>query len=247
MFRVSARYYDAIYSAMGKDYEAEARRVSELVRQHARSGGNGLLDVACGTGSHLMYLRNEFKVEGLDIDRRMLEVAAGKVPGIPLHKADMSSFHLPRMLDAVVCLFSSIAYAGTFGRMKRAVANMARHANPGGIVVVEPWFYPEVFLPEGVHAVFIDQPDLKLARMNRNCVRDGVSVLEFHYLIATPDTVRRLKETHRLTLFTHEQYIEALMAANLEVTHDPQGLDGRGLFIGSKPIIQETHARLTTR
>jgi SAM-dependent methyltransferase len=247
MFRVSARYYDAIYSARGKDYEAEARRVSELVRQHVRSGGNSILDVACGTGTHLVYLRKEFQVEGLDIDGRMLEVAAEKLPGIPLHKADMATFRLPGLFDAVVCLFSSIAYTGTFGRMKRTVANMARHAKSGGIVIVEPWFYPEVFSPEGVHAVFVDQPDLKVARMNKNSVRDGVSVLEFHYLIATPEAVRRFKETHRLTLFRHEQYVEALMAANLEVTHDPEGLDGRGLFIGSNRIIQEENGWLTAR
>jgi SAM-dependent methyltransferase len=230
----SARYYDAIYAARGKDYEAEARRVSGLVHEHGRSNGNRLLDVACGTGGHLGFFKDEFQVEGLDLDRRMLEIARKGLPGIPLHHADMADFHLASTFDAVVCLFSSIAYCDTYRKMQRAVSTMAGHAKPGGLVIIEPWFYPGGFSRLGVHAVFVDQPELKIARMNRNSVRNGVSILNFHYPVATPGRVHRFRETHRLGLFTHEKHCAALQAAQLEVVHDAHGLDGRGLFIGIK-------------
>ncbi len=47
-----AELYDQFYEARGKDYAAEASAVTDLVRSrypHADS----VLDVACGTGSHL--------------------------------------------------------------------------------------------------------------------------------------------------------------------------------------------------
>ncbi|MER3479976.1 MAG: hypothetical protein C4327_05670 [Meiothermus sp.] len=60
------------------------------------------------------------------------------------------------------------------------------------------------------------------------------SVLEFHYRIATPQGVESFTEELRLYLFTPEEYLGAFQAAGLEVEHDPQGLIGRGLYIGKR-------------
>ena len=65
MYAGVARYYDKIYSF--KDYAAEAGRLTDVIRSHLHTGGKRLLDVACGTGRHLEYLREQFDVEGLDI------------------------------------------------------------------------------------------------------------------------------------------------------------------------------------
>src|SRR2546428_12354641 len=49
-------YYDLLYR--DKDYAAEARFVAELVRRHGGRppAGVELLDLACGTGRHLIEL-----------------------------------------------------------------------------------------------------------------------------------------------------------------------------------------------
>jgi len=52
MYARSARYYDAIYSF--KDYAAEAAAVSARILAH-RPDAATLLDVACGTGAHLVH------------------------------------------------------------------------------------------------------------------------------------------------------------------------------------------------
>ena len=64
MFSLSAHLYDAIYLSRGKDYEADALSVHELAKENLRSGGNSLLDVACGTGIHLSYLKNFLTARG---------------------------------------------------------------------------------------------------------------------------------------------------------------------------------------
>jgi SAM-dependent methyltransferase len=234
VFTHSADLYDTIYGF--KDYAAEAQRVHEVIEARRRPGAPAtLLDVACGTGKHLEQLARWYGVEGLDLDPNLLAVAAGRLPGVSLHAGDMTGFDLGRTFGAVVTLFSSIGYVKTEARLRRAVARLAAHLAPGGVLVVEPWFLPGAYVTGRPHALFIDRPDLKLVRMNASAVEGQLSVLEFHYLLATADGVSHFSERHELALFSAAQYAGAFAAAGLEVEHDPQGLTGRGLFVGTWP------------
>lgn len=233
MFTKTAEFYDAIYS--WKDYAKESQVLLDFIARHKRSQGSTMLDVACGTGGHLTFLKDAFSVEGLDLDDNMLAIARAKHPGVQFHHGDMIHFDLGRSFDAVVCLFSSIGYVKRLAGLKRAVANMARHVTPGGVLVIEPWLTPEKI--EGgnrppVHSLFVDRPELKIARLNETAIENGIYRSNFHYLIGHHGQIHYLRERHELGMFTHEQYLAAFQEAGLEVHYDAQGLMGRGLYIG---------------
>jgi ubiquinone/menaquinone biosynthesis C-methylase UbiE len=226
--------YDAIYRARGKDYAAEAERICTLVQQHKGSQGNTLLDVACGTGNHIAYLREKFDVEGLDNSQEMLEAARAKFPGCQFHHADMVDFDLGRRFDVITCLFSAIGYVQTHTRLFSALKTFARHLQPGGMTIIEPWFEPGVLESGKIHATFVDEPELKIARMNVSRVEGNLSYLDFRYLLGTPKGIEDFSETHVLGVFTSDQYLQAFREAGLRTLHDEAGLDGRGLYIGVK-------------
>ncbi len=230
MFSRSADLYDALYATF-KDYEAEAARLRELIAEGVPRAAT-LLDVACGTGKHLELLREDFEVTGLDLDPELLGIARERLAGVDLHEGDMTGFDLGRRFDVVLCLFSSIGYVRKDERLRAAIAAMARHLEPGGLLVVEPWLAPEAWREGHVAMLVLDEPELKVVRMNR-ADRDGdVSVIDFHYLIGTPERVNHFTERHELGLFTDGQYRDAFAAAGLVVEHDPEGLMGRGLYLG---------------
>ncbi len=233
MFNRSAALYDAIYSF--KNYEEEAARIHALIQEHKRSPGDTLLDVACGTGKHLGFLSRHYRVEGLDLDPGLLEVARRENPDLVFHQGDMTSFELGRQFDVVTCLFSSIGYAKTLAKMRQTIKTLSRHLRPGGVLLVEPWFTPEEYRPGMLGAHFVDEPELKIARMSISEVIGGVSVLDFHYLVGTPQGVEHFTERHELGLFTREEHLQALADAGLEAIYDPEGLMGRGLYIAVHP------------
>jgi ubiquinone/menaquinone biosynthesis C-methylase UbiE len=232
VFTKTAQFYDKVYAF--KDYSAEAERLTAIIREHLRSSGNRLLDVACGTGKHVEHLKAHFEVEGLDINAELLEVARQHNPGVPFHQGDMIDFDLDRRFDVVTCLFSSIGYAKTLDNVKRAVACMARHLVDGGVLVVEPWFTPGDWHAPSVHALLIDEPELKIARVNTSFQEDRLSYFDLHYLVGTPEGTEYFVERHELGLFEIDEMRAALEEAGLKVTHDAEGLTGRGLFIGCK-------------
>jgi SAM-dependent methyltransferase len=235
MFTKSEAFYDAIYS--WKQYEREAAQVRDIIKSRKRSDGNALLDVACGTGGHIAYLRDEFAVEGLDLDPKMLEIARTRHPGIAFHHGDMVDFDLGRPFDAVICLFSSIGYVKTAARLRQAIATMARHLCPGGVLVVEPYFSPTTWKQDRMPgANQAEQPDLKLVRMMVSSREGTVAKFDLHYLVGTPAGVEYFTEQHELGLFTVEEYRAAFAAAGLDVVHDEHGLIGRGLYTGARAI-----------
>ena len=228
MFSRSARIYDAIYASV-RDYPREAAALDRLI-QERRPGARTLLDVACGTGAHLEHLK-DYELEGLDLDPEMLAVARERLPDVVFHEGDMVGFDLDRRFDAVVCMFSSIGYVRTEKRLRSAIASMGRHLEPGGVLVVEPWLSPADWLDRHIGAVFVDEPELKIARMNASQREGNVSIIEFEYLVGTPDGIERFTETHELGLLTVEEHLGAFRAAGLEADHDPEGPMGRGLYV----------------
>ena len=233
MFTKSENYYDAIYETM-KDYSKESRQLRRLIKRHKRSKGNALLDVACGTGQHLPFLRKSFKVQGLDVDAKMLAIARERNPGITFHWANMVDFDLPDKFDVITCLFSSIGYVKTLSRFRSAIRSMAKHLKPGGVLIVEPWLTPQAFKRGHVGAVFVNQPKLKIARINIVKLHGRVSIMTFHYLIGTPKGIMYFTEPHILGLFTRDEYLGAFRDCGLKVAYYSKGLMGRGLYVGMK-------------
>ena len=232
MFHKSARFYDAIYSF--KDYAAEAATIHAAIQSHVPEA-RSVLDVACGTGLHMQHLAEHYEIEGLDLDPGLLEIARERLPGIRLHEGDMVGFDLGRTFDAVICLFSSIGYTQTIDAMRTAMQTMARHVTPGGILMVEGWLTPDQFETGHLGAVFVDEADLKIARINTTERNGSLSMLRLHYLVGTPEGVESFEERHELGLFTNEEYEDAMTAAGLDVHVDEEGLEGRGLFVGVRP------------
>jgi dTDP-3-amino-3,4,6-trideoxy-alpha-D-glucopyranose N,N-dimethyltransferase len=233
MYNQLADYYDEIYHF--KNYQKEAEKIEGLIQQHKRSSGNHLLDVACGTGNHISYLKGLYNVEGLDSSPEMLRIARKKHPDVTFHRGEMTSFKLKNRFDVVTCLFSAIGHVKTKTRMRRAIRNMASHLQPGGLMILEPWITPSNFRTGRVGWDFVDKPNLKIARINISKVRGSISAFEYHYLIGTPSGIQHVVDRVSEGLWTHEEHLEAFHDAGLKVSFDKEGLMGRGLYLGVKP------------
>ncbi len=236
MFTKTAQYYDRLYQF--KNYLAESNTLRGFIAQHKQPNApNTLLDVACGTGGHMIHLCGDFTCEGLDLDADLLAIAREKLPNSLFHHADMIDFALDKQFGVVICMFSAIGYVQTVSALEKAIAAMRRHVAPGGVLLVEPSFFVETFKPRFVGMLTVDDPELKIARVNRSTIEQGaenpIAVLNFHYVIGTPDGVEFAQETHRLGLFPHDAYAHAFEKAGMRVQFDSYGVDGRGLYIGT--------------
>ena len=226
---MDAPLYDKIYKS--KNYSAEADAIHQHI-QAAFPGAHTLLDAACGTGRHLEFLQRHYQAEGLDLDQDLLVGAKERCPGLEFYQADMRKFNLGKSFDAITCLFSAIGYLPSVGELEQTLRTLTAHLNPGGVLLIERWIYPDDWEEGHVSATFVDEPDHKIARMHVSKREGRVSVMNFHYMIATPDGIEESDEVHKLYLFSHQEYVKAFERAELKVSYNP-GF-GRGLYIGKK-------------
>ncbi|MER7406709.1 class I SAM-dependent methyltransferase [Streptomyces sp. NPDC000070] len=231
-----ADIYEAIYRGRGKDYAAESATVTKAILEHC-PGAKALLDVACGTGSHLEHLATSFEeVCGLDLSTDMLRRARERLPELPFEQGDMRAFRLGRTFDAITCMFSSVGYLDTVADLDATLATFARHLAPGGVVVIEPWWSPDTFLPGYVQGDVVTVDGRTISRVSHSVRAEGrtASRMEVHYVVAEPETgIRHFTDIHVMTLFSREEYEQAFAKAGLTAEYVPYDHAGPGLFVGS--------------
>jgi ubiquinone/menaquinone biosynthesis C-methylase UbiE len=234
LYKELAKYYDLIYAF--KDYKKEAARIKTLVSKYRKSEGNQLLDVACGTGHHLEYLKDEFSCMGVDISNEILEVARKNAQGVAFKQADMTTFDLDKGFDVITCLFSSIGYVRTYSSLNKTIQNFAKHLNRGGVVLIEPWFTKSMYIPGSPHMETYDGKDIKIARLSIPKVRKNLSVIDMHYLVAERNrSVKHFVDRHELGLFGVDETLEIMKTVGLQPKFLKRGLmQERGMFVGMK-------------
>jgi len=231
-FKAISTYYDALY-VNDREYAPEAARVKELLTRHGVPPKGELLVLACGTGGHIPYFKDDYNVSGLDLSEDMLDLAREKFPDIRFHLGNLIDFKLDMDFDAMICLYGSIGFVKTVDNLRASMRRIATHLRPNGVVLITPWSTVEEF-QDLIVVDAADQPDLKIARMEQVRLKEAKIVeVIFHHLIGKDGEVTYHKQSMEIGLFSREEYISAMTDAGFKVVEEYTGTDVRGgAYIG---------------
>jgi len=234
MYKELAKYYDLIYS--WKNYEKETAKIYEIIKNHKKSDGIKLLDVACGTGKHIDYLKENFSCTGIDLNEEMLEIAHRKMRNVSFKQADMINLSLNDSYDVITCLFSAIGYTKSYDNLEKTIINFSNHLKTGGIVIIEPFFSKSTYTVGLPSMTTYNGEDIKIARLNTTKLENNISVMEMHYLIVERDKdVKYFVDKHEVGLFDVDRFLEIMKTSGFKAEFLKDGLmKGRGLYIGVK-------------
>ena len=129
------RYYEIAFDMNRKQ---EVDFLVHCFRRYATRPVRTVLDIACGTGPHLIRLAERgFRLSGLDLSPETIEFlrerAAAKGFLVGLHVADMTRFRLPRPVDAAICMQDSQGHLLTNEAILAHLRCVARGLKKGGL------------------------------------------------------------------------------------------------------------------
>ncbi len=226
-FKIISTYYDALY-VNDREYEPEAAKVKELLSRHGVPPQADLLVLACGTGGHVPYFKDDYNVSGLDLSEDMLDLARKKFPDVGFHIGDLIDFNLKMEFDAAICLYGSIGFVKTSDNLLASMKRISAHLRPEGLVLITPWSTVEEFQDLMVVDA-VDRPDLKIARMEQVRLKEPKIVeVTFHHLLGKNNDVTYHRQSMEIGLFSREEYISAMTDAGLKVVEEYKGTDVRG-------------------
>lgn len=143
-------FYDALAPLFDVMTDWDARLAAEgpfLLAVLEESGARGVLDVACGSGGHALWLaRRGYAVAGADASPGMIALARQKaaaagiaVPFVVAGLDNLQSANLqpPTDFDAVLCLGNSMPHVLTQAARVAALRAMAEMLRPGGTLVLQ--------------------------------------------------------------------------------------------------------------
>ena len=144
---------------MGREKEYTAPRLYEIAFDMNRKGEvdflvhcfkrfarrapiRRVLDIACGTGPHLIRLADRgYRMSGLDLSAKNIEFLGQRVADkghrADLFVGDMTDFRLPNRVDAAICMQDSQGHLLTNEALLAHLRCVARAVRPGGLYVFD--------------------------------------------------------------------------------------------------------------
>ena len=133
--------YDQIYA--DKNYTEECNFICEAIEEYAPQT-QSILDLGCGTGSHMLELRDRgYQMTGIDASPWMLELAKTKFDlaghRSDLHQASLSTFALNQTYSTIIAMFSVLGYCQTLEDLQQTLERIHQHLKPGGLLIFDCW------------------------------------------------------------------------------------------------------------
>jgi SAM-dependent methyltransferase len=133
------RYYEIAFDLNRK---AEVDFLVECFGQYARTPVRRVVDIACGTGPHLLRLAQRgYRMSGLDLSpdniAYLRDRAAAKGLTVDLRVGNMTSFALPARVDAAICMQDSQGHLLTNQEILKHLRSVANALRPGGLYIFD--------------------------------------------------------------------------------------------------------------
>jgi len=226
------------------EYIEEAALYLSVLRSRTRGPLRSLLELGSGGGNNASHFGRDIALTLVDRSPGMLAVSAGLNPHARHLQGDMRDVDLGETFDAVF-IQDAIGYMSTEAELRAAVQSAARHARPGGAVLLAPDDTTEIFTPSTSHGGNDSGPrGLRYLFWERDPdPHDNQTTGLMTYVLREDgQPTRTITEEHTYGLFPRATWIAAMEAAGLTAierlpfTHSDFE-EGRVLdmFVGVRP------------
>lgn len=124
-----AKYYDIFYQ--NKNYQKEVNFLLNFIKEN-----DYILDVGCGTGNHAEFLQKHNKIDGIDLNKEMLDIAKNKLKG-NLYNYNILDININQKYDVIISMFAVINHLKDTKDLENAFTNLKNILNNDGTIIID--------------------------------------------------------------------------------------------------------------
>lgn len=124
-----------IYSSK-KNYKKESDFLFYLIKKHNNNAVK-ILDIGCGEGDHLNYLKNEFQCFGIDKSKFQIDKAKRKYSNIKFKSVDVVNEKIEGRYDIITILWNTLLYLSPIDNLVKVIRNIKLNLKEGGILIFD--------------------------------------------------------------------------------------------------------------
>jgi SAM-dependent methyltransferase len=128
--------FSAFYDELMGDRSETIDQLRSYLAKHLPTA-TSLLELGCGTGALLAGFAGDLTLAGVDQSPEMLAIAAERVPGATLTRADMSKISLGARYDVVICMFDTLNHLPRFDDWVEVFKRAHEHLVEGGLFIFD--------------------------------------------------------------------------------------------------------------
>jgi ubiquinone/menaquinone biosynthesis C-methylase UbiE len=240
-----AGYYDQFCADV--DYAEQCEFARRAFACFASSEGRDYLDLACGTGQHLLSMAaHGYICSGLDNSAAMLAQAAQRCPQAQLLLCDLAAFEHQGAFDLITCFLYSIHYSHPTSALEQTLRRAWRALKPGGVFIFNAVDARGIRNHSGITTRLVDG-DSQLSFQSGWHYRGEGDVLDLSLRITRESGagIERWQDHHTMTALTLPALQGMLEESGFEVTlleHDYQvmapwsGASFNAIVVACKPL-----------
>lgn len=139
-FEKSSKIYDALYSK--KNYKKEILYLLKIIKKKRIKN---LLDIGCGTCSHLISMNNIYiNSVGIDSNPQMISIAKSKIKkkkikNIKLYNSDVTNFKTKSKFDLITSMFHVVNYLTKKKEIEKFFYLSSKSLTQNGILLFDFW------------------------------------------------------------------------------------------------------------
>lgn len=129
-YKEFAKYYDKFYK--NKNYAKETEFLKNFINQNDK-----IIDIGCGTGIHAFLLQqNGFKVDGLDLNKEMLEIAKTRIHS-NLYLQNVLDININQKYDVIISMFAVLNHLKNTQELEKSLMNLKNILTNEGVIIID--------------------------------------------------------------------------------------------------------------
>jgi SAM-dependent methyltransferase len=200
LYNDQALLYDKLYSY--KDYAGEAAFIKSLCNTRSALKPK-MLDLACGTGSHLQYFEKWFQTTAVDLNPGVVKIASKRCKNTSFVISDLASLDFSQLGSdymLITCLFSSIQYITNPSDVATVFKQVHKLLRKNGKLVFDLRYAKEHWQPGHTVTSTYKDDEIEIAMFGESFLNNSIAKWEpalfwkqkgkQHFLVDDPHTIR---------------------------------------------------------